>query len=72
MVSLAMEYFLEMLRHCLKKCCLDFLLWFKMFCWEWEGLLKSWWESLISERSYFLMSTNFGLAVEVYNHLVRF
>lgn len=31
MVSLAMECLLEMLRHCLKKCCLDFLLWFKMF-----------------------------------------
>ena len=53
MVSLAMEYFLEMLRHCLKKCCLDFLLWFKMFCWEWEGILKAGWEGLISEKNVF-------------------
>lgn len=58
MVSLAMEYFLEMLRQCLKKSCLDFLLWFKMFCWECEGILKAWWESLIGEKTYFLMSTD--------------
>ena len=41
-----------------KKNCLDFLLWFKMFCWECEGILKAWWESLISEKTYFLMSTD--------------
>jgi len=25
-----------------KKCCLVFLLWFKIFCWEWEGMMRAW------------------------------
>lgn len=67
MVSLAMECLLEMLRHCLKKCCLDFLLWFKMFL---LGMGKDF-EVLVGKFDQFkkkkkkFVSTNFGLAEEV-------
>ena len=52
MVSLAMEYFLEMLRHCLKNVvCLFFGL--RCFVGNGKGLRGPGWECLISEKNIF-------------------